>query len=100
MIQTDSHEERRNHNNKTETCERKIIEELIPNMGKRWLYIVHTHNICCNLHKSRDVKYPSMNIIEDDKKNEIHEWKCEHTFSIGKALGNSREKEKKAENRK
>lgn len=100
MIQTDSHEERPNHNNKTETCECKIIEKLIPCMRKRWLYVVHSDDVCRNLHKSRDVKYPSMNIIEDDEKNEIHEWKCEHTSSIGKALGNSREKEKKAENGK
>lgn len=100
MIQTDSHEERRNHDNETDTSEREVVEELVASIGKRALDIVYPDDICRNLHKSRDIEYPSMNVIEDDEKNEIHEWKCKHKSSIGKALGNSREKEKKAENGK
>lgn len=100
MIQTDSSEKRRNHDNETDTSEREVIEELVASIGKRGLDIVYPDDICRNLHKSRDIEYPSMNVIEDDEKNEIHEWKCKHKSSIGKALGNSREKEKKAENGK
>lgn len=100
MIQTDSSEERRDHDNKADTSECEVVEKLIAGIGKRALNIVYPDDICRNLHKSRDIEYPSMNIIEDNEKNEIHEWKCKHKSSIGKPLGNSREKEKKAENGK
>ena len=96
VVDSDSSEKRCDNNNESETRQCKIIEKLIPSMRKRWLYIVYPNNICRNLHKSRDIEYPPMNIVEDDEKNEIHEWKCKHKFSIGKPLRNSRKKEKKA----
>lgn len=91
VIQADGDKKSSYHQDKSDARQCEIVEELIARMAKWLLNIEHTSDICRDLQKRRDIKYPSMDTIEDNEENEIHEWKCEHIYSIGRLMRNSRE---------
>ncbi len=91
VIQADSDEKCSNDDNETESSEREVVEKLILRTVEWLLDIAHSPDIECDLDKSREKKYLSMDIVEDDEEYQIDEWECEHTPSIGKSIRNSRE---------
>ena len=95
MIEANRYEEGGNHDHESYSGEWEVVEELVVSTIEGLFDVCHTCNIDCNLNKCRYIEYTPMDIVEDNEKYEIHEWKCKHMRSIGISKRNSRENLKK-----
>lgn len=92
MIQTNSQKKSCYSDYKSYTRKSEIVEKLIARKLIIGLYVHHTPRIKCYLNKTNNPKDRPMYSIDQHEKEYIHEWKVEHTFSIGKTALNSRKK--------
>jgi hypothetical protein len=90
MIQAYRYEKSCYTDDKSDSCERKVVEELIGYKLIGSLYIEHTSEIERHFYKSYDPKYRSMNSVDQYQEEDIHQWKVEHTQIVEKYRQNSR----------
>jgi hypothetical protein len=81
MIQTHRYEKCCNTNNCPNSSEWEVVKKLIPYLTEGQFYIGNTYDVYQYLEHTRNIKYFSMDFVEDNQKYEIDEWEeYEHTL--------------------